>query len=229
MNLKFVFAISIPIIVLLSLVIFSSSKIGFSAERESPATLKLSDVVTNQYDNDYKVLVQTITLKNSFFLPRKYDLPNLAVCLNDKDGIRQRAYLQFKFDEAEFSRRNGFPIIGDFYSSGAYSRVQEQHIEVPANAKKLVKVRAQPKYFYNSKEIESSRNYDEIAVRSIQHSGAHGDGVNDEPEIVLINECLFVRPTNRMGYHRHDKEDDGDQQRVEMEPFRLGAGISVGK
>lgn len=163
MNFKLLLGIFVPLIVAVALVILSSINIGLSVEVETEKSVQFNSLFTYQYDQKDNVLIQTITIDNDYFLPRKFELPVIIACLNVKEGLSRRTDMQVKYSEGKYASGSDIPFFQDlFYDSYSY-RSPAQSIEIPANGKKQLKVLVVPKYVY-SDQIDSYKGYDELLL-----------------------------------------------------------------
>jgi len=170
MNLKIILGIFLPLSLILFLVILSTANIGFSLEKQDVASVKFSSLFVNKA-NSKNIPIRTITITNDFFLPRKYELPKLRVCLNDKEGIKSPIDVVVKYQEGTYSRESNLPLFDEiFFGYGRHSR---QSIELPAGSKKQVKILVEPKIIYNyGTKINSFKYYDELLlIESEDNSG----------------------------------------------------------
>jgi hypothetical protein len=162
MNLKLVLGVFIPALVIIILIGLSSADIEFSVEKETINSVELGPLISTQYHPKSQVPIQTITVSNDFFMPRKFELPKLVACLNDKEGAKQMQDLQVKYNEGTYSRGSDIPFFDDIFYDYRYD--SRRSIELSANSKKQVKVFVVPKYSYNYQDISSYKEYDEILL-----------------------------------------------------------------
>lgn len=155
MNIKLYLGILLPLVVIVILVVLSNSNIGFSVERENAETISFSSLFSGQSAPRDNVLVQTITMNNNFFMPRRFALPKLIACLNDKEGVKKSEMLQARYSDAD-SQTQVYGGISGYYSAG-------QSIELPANSKKQVKVLIDSKYVTDT-AILLYAAYDEVLL-----------------------------------------------------------------
>ena len=138
MNLKLYLGIVLPLLVIVILAALSNSEIGFSVEKETKESLAFNSLFLGSSAPRDTVLVQTITINNDFFMPRRFALTQLVACLNDKEGIKKSESMQIRYGNAD-SKNPGFDGISGYYSTG-------QSIELSANSEKQVKVLIDSKY-----------------------------------------------------------------------------------
>lgn len=169
MNLKLLLGIFVPLIVAVALVILSSANIGFSIEKETEKSLEYNKLFTSQSQAG-EVKIQTITIKNDYFLPKKNELPKIMVCLYDKEGKVKSQNLYVRYNEGKASEIPEAPIIQELglakssYGYGSYT--VSRAVEVPANSQKQVNLMVQPKYSYNRYPNQNygDYEYDELLI-----------------------------------------------------------------
>ena len=163
MNIKLALGIFLPLALILFLVILSTANIGFSLEKQDVDSVQFSSLFVDKGSPKNNIPIQTITITNDFFLPKRYELPRLIVCLNDKEGIKQIQNIQVKYNEGSYSRGSDVPIFDEIFFD--YNYYSKQSIELPAESKKQVKILVEPKYLYNyDTEIDSYKEYDELLL-----------------------------------------------------------------
>ena len=145
------------------LVILSTANIGFSLEKQDINSVQFSSLFVDKNSPKNNIPIQTITITNDFFLPKRYELPRPIVCLNDKEGIKEIQNIQVKYNEGSYTRGSNVPIFDEIFFD--YNYYSKQSIELPAESKKQVKILVEPKYLYNyDTEIDSYREYDELLL-----------------------------------------------------------------
>lgn len=163
MNIKLALGIFLPLALILFLVILSTANIRFSIEKQEVNSIKFNSLFVNNTAPRNNIPIQTITITNGFFLPKRYELPGLIVCLNDKKGIKEIQNLQVKYSEISYIRGSEIPIFDEIFFD--YDFYSKQSIELPAESKKQVKILIEPKYLYNyGQEINSYNEYDELLL-----------------------------------------------------------------
>lgn len=163
MNIKLALGIFLPLALILFLVILSTANIGFSIEKQDVDFIQFNSLFVNNNAPRNNIPLQTITITNDFFLPKRYELPRLIVCLNDKEGIKEIQNMQVKYNEGSYTIGSDVPIFDEiFFDYNSYSK---QSIELPAESKKQVKILVEPKYLYNyEQEIGLYNEYDELLL-----------------------------------------------------------------
>ena len=163
MNIKLALGIFLPLALILFLVILSTANIGFSIEKQNVNSVQFNSLFVNNNAPRNNIPLQTIIITNDFFLLKRYELPKLIVCLNDKDGIKEIQNIQVKYNEGSYTRGADVPIFDEiFFDYNSYSK---QSIELPTESKKQIKILVEPKYLYNyEQEIGSYNEYDELLL-----------------------------------------------------------------
>lgn len=161
MNIKLVLGVIIPLVIIGVLATLSNSKSGFIVDKQSVESVDFNSLFTNSYGPTANIPLQTITISNDFFLPRKYQLPTAIVCLNDKKGVMQRTTMQAGYSEGVSSPNSDVPIFYDL-SVNSYGS-NEKSLEMPANSKKQVKLMAASIYSYDNTK-QNYQSYNEILV-----------------------------------------------------------------
>jgi hypothetical protein len=160
-NIKLVLGIFLPLALILFLVILSTANIGFSLEKRDVDSVQFSSLFADKSFQKNNIPIQTITITNDFFLPKRYELPKLIFCLNDKEGIKQIQNIQVKYNEGSYTTGSDVPISDEIF----FDYNSKQSIELPAESKKQVKILVEPKYLYNyDSEIDSYKEYDELLI-----------------------------------------------------------------
>lgn len=158
-----VLGIFLPLALIISLVVLSTVNSGFSINKEDVQSIQFNALFVGKDAPRNTILLQTITIANDFFLPKKYELPRLIVCLSDKDGAKEATNLQVKYNEGSYTRGSDVPIFDEIFLD--YNSYSKQSVELPANSKKQVKVLVEAKYLYNYEtEIQSYKDYDELLL-----------------------------------------------------------------
>lgn len=152
MKLKIILGIIIPLIIVITLTILGSLNIGFSVKKEFIDKLTFKDIFTENYQLRESIKIADITLENDYFLGRRYELPRLGICLDDKEGALQRinaGVLQYGEGDYDYERE-------DFLYETAYRTYpyyygynEARNIQIKANGKKSVRVFLQPSYEFN--------------------------------------------------------------------------------
>lgn len=172
MNVKLFIGVIIPSIIATVLITLSSFDIGFSVEKKNINSVHFYSLFVSQNQKQSNVPVQTINITNSFLFSKRFELPKLIACLNDKEGIKPREYLQVIYSEGSYSSGSEIPIFEEiFYDPYDYSSTQV--VEISTSDKKQIHALIQPKiiydYSYNNdnyyqQTIESYSQYDEILL-----------------------------------------------------------------
>lgn len=175
MDLKLIFGIFIPLVIVVSLIVISSLNIGFSIETKTVQSLKFDSLFAQQNQAKDSVTIRNITITNDYFLSKRIKLPSLMICLNDKEGIKPRQNLQVRYNEGisyPSSENRMFEaaameksISSDYYG---YYGTSTKAIEISAHNKKQVKVLIDPQilynYNYNYQDMNNYKDYDELLL-----------------------------------------------------------------
>jgi hypothetical protein len=168
MNLKLLLGIFLPLVLLISLVLLSSSNIGFLIETDTIESVYFDSIFVKEAELENKVLVRTIIVSNNFFLPKRYELPKFLACLNNKEGNIRIPDLQVKYYEGTYTKESETPIFNEislydyyYYGSNDYY-YKSNSIELPTYSKKQIRIFIEPKdYEYYDNGI---KEYDEILL-----------------------------------------------------------------
>jgi len=162
MKAKLILGILIPLIIVLVLSILSTTNKGFSISSETKPEVMFNSLFLNQtytYSEKDNIQIQTLTLNNNFFMPRRFELPRMLACLNDNENVKEKKSLQLRNSEGSYPKD---PITDEILFSYSDSR---ESVEVAANSQKRVKVLVEPLYIENfDKNIASYKDYDELLL-----------------------------------------------------------------
>ena len=171
MNIKLVLGIISPLLLIISLIVLSSLNVGFSIEKENVKSISYNSVFTNQ-NQAGEVKIQTITLKNDFFISKKTELTKIIACLYDIESKVKSQNLYVRYNEGKTSEIPTTPVASELGLTKSISYYYDYYtatriVEVPAHSKKEVKLMVQPKYIYdynynNKNYVEPE--FDEILV-----------------------------------------------------------------
>ncbi|MBI2652794.1 hypothetical protein HYX00_04985 [Candidatus Woesearchaeota archaeon] len=170
MNLKLILGIVMPLVVIISLIVLSSSNAGFYIEKETEKSLSYNSVFTSQ-NQAGEVKIQTITLKNDYFLPKKIEMPKIIVCLYDAQGKIKSQNLYVRYNEGKTSEIPKSSVFGELqsisraYDYGYYTATRI--VDIPAHSKKELKLMVQPKNIYNNYDYNnknSEAEFDEVLI-----------------------------------------------------------------
>jgi len=171
MNLKILLGVIVPLIAITILVVLSNINTGFSIQKENEKEIDYSKLFTSQ-NQAGEIKLQTISIKNDYFLPKKIELPTIAACLYDKENKTRGQNLYVRYNEGKSSDIPETPIAGgllqtrnSYYGYGYYTATRT--VDVPANSQKEVKLMVQPKYVYNNYDAANNNadyEYDEILI-----------------------------------------------------------------
>ncbi len=187
MNFKLIVGIFVPLLIIITLIILGSSKIGFSISEENAESVAFSSVFPQLGGSQEEVVIQTITITNDFFLPRRYELSRVAVCFRDKENPHQgrRDYLEVQYSEGTYLPQSDVPVFNKLlvksWRSASSGNIDiATSIELPRMSKKKIKIILIPKEFYVSKnstsviqQILPYKNYEELLLIKPQNNARH--------------------------------------------------------
>ena len=174
MKFKIIFGIIIPLLTIIVLVTLGSLNIGFSVKKDFVTKLTLKDIFEeSQLRNSIKIA--DITLENDYFLGKRYELPRLGICLDDKEGNLQRINAgNLQYSEGDYDYERGDFVYQTSYKSypyyyGGYN--EARNIQIKANEKKSIRVFLQPSYEFGYKNytqlLEQYGEYDALLIFEI--------------------------------------------------------------
>ena len=158
MNLKITLGIILPIVIILFLAFLSNLTIGFNVNKEITQTIPFNSLFTNSYAYDGNrnlISVETITVTNNFFLPRRYDTKQVIACLNSKSGTKTKMSLQVSYSDGSSSSQYS-NSLNSYYGNSA------NNIEIGSNQNKQIKVFVEPYYYYGN--LSQYNVYDELLL-----------------------------------------------------------------
>ena len=157
---KMLLGILIPLLVIVVLVVLSSLSVGFSVSKDTVNGVRLNQLLYDTYDYNAPrppyVHVQTITIANDYILPKKYELPRIAACLNGTSTSFRVIYVSSDFKPGATT---SVPILSDladvakmgqsyyYYDSYGYdTRIED--VDVSAKGKKEIRIYVEPQGVY---------------------------------------------------------------------------------
>jgi len=156
MNLKIALGVILPLVLLVFLTILGVSNIGISSESEiivdniSSSSL----IMPRRATSEDKIPIKKITITNDFFMPRKYELPDILVCLNDNGEKGPVTISTIYKDKRLKSIEYMDPKI-----------IRDNMVDIPRNSEKEIKLYIEPKYIYNYEyEISQYLKYNELVI-----------------------------------------------------------------
>jgi hypothetical protein len=163
MDRRLLFGVVLPLLFIFVLVLLGNASIGFSVERETEKSVQFDSLFVSQSHLKSNVPIQTVTLNNDFFMPRKFELPRLVICLNDKEGNKAKENIRVKYSEGTYTKGSDVPIFDEiFFDYYSYSR---HSIELLPYSKKQVQISVEPKSLYDyDKAINTYKVYDELLL-----------------------------------------------------------------
>lgn len=133
MKYRVVLGIFLPLAVAVAFLLLSAAHPGLSVEKETVASVDASSLVRE--NSNVGVRVQTITVRNEYFLPFKYELPSYVACAVGSEGARKG--FDASMNRGERPHRNMF-------------EKDSRAVDVSAGGKEDVQVFVQPEYLWNS-------------------------------------------------------------------------------
>ena len=150
------------------LVVISSIGPGFEVQANTVNSLEFSKL--NSSNSNERIVIQDITITNSYFLPRAYDLPRLKACLYDQDGNVKGDSIGLSYGE---SVQKSSPFkLGMMADVASYSRyyyldyaTASRRVEVAPGGTTKVQLLLTPKYYYDYYNRDSGYSaYDELLL-----------------------------------------------------------------
>jgi hypothetical protein len=179
MKYKIVFGIAIPTIIILLLVFLGSLNIGFSIDKTYVNQLAFQDIFTEDYQLRKSIKIADITVDNDYFLGKRYELPRLGICLDDKEGNLARLNAgNLQYSEGEYNyNSNDFIFSESSYRSYPYyygGRSEARNIEINANNKKIIRIFLQPSYEFNylnyTQLLNKYGDYDSLLIFELSNN-----------------------------------------------------------
>ena len=194
MNIKLILGIFLPSLVIISLVVLSSSNVGFSVLKETVKSVKFDSLFIKEARKG-SPLLQVITIKNNFFIPRRFELPRLIACLNDKDGLNPRENVEIKYIQG-YSSENNTHIFDDIVYNSYFPT---QSIEI-SDGEMYFSVIARPRFSYS-------------------HFNKHSDYVNSLFAVKDYDELLLIKSKGSDNYYNScaDLDEKKLKQAVHIE------------
>lgn len=161
MKVKLLIGIVIPLILIIGLVIVNTAGIGFSIQQEAVKEIAWNVLIQNQSPQN-PLPIQTITLQNDFFIPKRYTLPFVIACLKDIHGEKAPIDIEVKYSQMPYASDGSTPLLDEIFFDMSF--ISKQSIEVPAYGKKQVKLYLTPKYVYADEDINRYKGYEALIV-----------------------------------------------------------------
>lgn len=173
MKFKIILGIIIPLLIIITLTLLGSLDIGFSVKEDYITRISLQDISSNNQLRR-SIKIADIYLENDYFLGKRYDLPRLGICLDDKEGKLQKINAgQLQYSEGEYSATRD-PIFGEVQY---YYRGSERSIQIDANGKKIVRIFLEPSYEFQYKNytelLAQYKDYDSLVVYELKNDGPY--------------------------------------------------------
>lgn len=164
MKLKLLLGITLPLIVVILLVVLSTNNVGLSVETETSDFVNLRDL--KMYTKQDRLPVQKMNITNDYFLPRKYILPRMAACLNDKEGHKSMKELKIMYSEGTYTEESIAPIFSDIFME--YEIGEGNAVDLSPRSKKHIKLYV--KTHVSTWESFTFEGYDELLLIDIGDS-----------------------------------------------------------
>lgn len=172
MKYKIIFGIIIPLLLATTLIVLTSLNVGFGIEKNFIEKINLQDIFTDDYQIKNSIKIADIIIQNDYFLSRRYELPRLGICLDDKEGNSQRINAgNLQYGEGDYDYERGDFLYQTTYKSypyyyGGYN--EARNIQINANEKKSIRIFLQPAYNFMYRNytqlLEQYGNYDALLV-----------------------------------------------------------------
>ena len=161
MNLKLVIGIFLPLVLIIALVVMSSVNTGLSIEKDTPKEIAFEDIFSKTSSLD-EATIQTLTIQNDYFLSKRVDLPQVMVCLYDKENKIKSPNLYATYNEGNPSNIPDNPITGimaDSYGDGSNGYTTKRNLDISAHSSQQVKLIILQVYY-----ISPSKEFDDILI-----------------------------------------------------------------
>lgn len=164
MKYKIIFGIILPLLLASTLIVLTTINAGFSVEKDFVNKLTYQDIFIDRENSQLRqtIKIADILIENDYFLGKRYELPPLGVCLNDKEGQLQRLNAgNLQYSEGEYNYETGDFVFSTEralaypYYYDNYNR-EEKNIQISAYSKKKIRLFLQPSYDFRY------RNYTEL-------------------------------------------------------------------
>ena len=171
MNLKIVFGIIVPSMLIVLLAVFASLDIGFSVNESYPKQISISSEVFQNGQIKTAVKIGEIDITNDYLFSKRYDLQQLRACLIDNSKVKESIDAgTLGYSEGDYSL-NGELVPYNYYNNN------ERNVQMGAYANKKVKIYLRPSYNFNygnySDLISQYGQYDELVIFKVENSGTN--------------------------------------------------------
>ncbi len=168
MNRKLLFGICIPVLVIIFLILLSINPEGFVVDTHTIPQFEFKDLFSDWNESRApgtainRIILQTTTVKNDYFIPRKIRLKAPSACLFDRDGNTKGRALAANYNVGVLTANGIKATTSDrFYST---------EVEIDLKPQQEVEV----ELYYDSRESKNRLQYfdhfDEILlVRSTKN------------------------------------------------------------
>ena len=167
MNLKIVFGIIVPSVIIVLLAIFASLDIGFSVEESYPKQISISSEVFQNGQMKTAVKVGEVNLKNDYLFSKRYDLSELRACLVDSSKVKETMEAgTLAYSEGDYSLDGS--LAYDYYGNS------ERNVQIGSYEGKKVKIYLRPSYSFGygnySELISKYGQYDEMVIFKVDNA-----------------------------------------------------------
>ncbi len=181
MNLKIVFGIIVPSVIIVLLAVFASLDIGFSVEESYPKQISISSEVFQNGQIKTAVKIGEIDITNDYLFSKRYDLQQLRACLIDNSKVKENIDAgTLEYSGGDYPLNEG--LVYDYYGNS------ERNVQIGAYANKKVKIYLRPSDYFNygklgyrtqtpnlgtnySDLISEYGQYDELVIIKVENSG----------------------------------------------------------
>ena len=175
MKLKIILGIIVPLLLIIFLVLLGSIGPGFEVKNKFDDSIGYKEIFKKDY-NANAVRVGEITVKNDYFLPKRFEAPSFLVCAKDSQNKRPLKSVGAVFyNEGEYSesvKYTGLDSIQyaskssmDYYGYNYNYRNYKTNVEIDSNGVKKLQVYFSSNQYYNSYNNDySNPDYDELIL-----------------------------------------------------------------
>lgn len=163
-NIKLLLGIIIPFMAILSLVVLSvtTAETGISFSEETEESVRFDKT------HNSRTHIYTRTITNDFFMPKKYELPKLIFCLNDKQMKERPRMPSISYEEGFYEKNSELPVFNKGQKN--YNIFSDINIELPANSKKQIKFFVNFDYLLNREE---SNDYEILLIKDARSNSGY--------------------------------------------------------
>jgi hypothetical protein len=176
-KMKLIFGIIVPILIVILLAIMSNTGKGIEVKESYVSNINFKEYANQPINenSNFKIEVYNITVKNSNFIPRKYEIPQIYACAVDKENANYAVNIPVVYSEGKYNRLNGFYEFDQAFF-GISNNWNQRSIEMPTNSQKIIKMSLDI-YVYSQQDYQTNTYYKTYAgIKNIQ----------DYDEVVLV-------------------------------------------